>query len=191
MARYTTFGSGFYSRSRSRFGLAEPAQPLEKAVIGAVVPASSGVALVAFAWIGPNTSAGTEQRASENLETFSHQATMPLSAAYQSTTVTSPDPVFRKLAEVLTIHLSYVGAPVSLTIAVRLSLPGGWHSSVPLVASTAFSSSRHDREVTLNLHDISGRVKAAADVTGLPKDPEDMGFMPTFLTPVAAASRQS
>jgi hypothetical protein len=83
--------------------------------------------------------------------TFSYSAEVPKSAAYDDATVTAPDPVFRKLTDTVEIEYSYRGDPGTIAVAAELSMSSGWHSTVPLGSSEAFSEDSYTGTVSLDL----------------------------------------
>ncbi|MCW2600464.1 MAG: peptidase, partial [Frankiales bacterium] len=76
------------------------------AAVGAV-----GLALGALAWGGPLDTESTVSTHSANRMTFSYTAAVGRTPAYDGTTASSPDPVFRKLANDVDVHFTYTGAP--------------------------------------------------------------------------------
>lgn len=97
---------------------------------------------------------------------FSYIATVRPSPAYDTTTVTAPDPVFRRVAKSVTAHLTYHGAPGTMTVAVRLSTPDGWQTLVPLTAPERFTATDHEVKVPLDLAAFETRTAAAPAPAG-------------------------
>lgn len=64
--------------------------------------------------------------------TFSYTAAVPPSAAYDDTTVTSPRPIFRNLADTVDVTYRYAGPAGQLRVHAELSTAAGWSSTVPL-----------------------------------------------------------
>lgn len=102
---------------------------------------------------------------------FSYTAAVPPSAAYDGTTVTAPEPVFRKLTDTVDLHYAYQGTPGSIAVVAELSTQGGWHSSVPLTPATAFPGNRFEGAARLDLEAMDARAQAAAAATGIPAGP--------------------
>jgi len=131
-----------------------------------------GLALAAVAWTGPltekSTGKATGSTPGSGSMTFSYTASVPRSPAYDGTTVTSPDPVFRRLANTVDVHFAYQGTPGTVTVNAVLSTASGWHSRVPLAAPATFTTTGYDGTVRLDLLALDARAQAAAAVTGLP-----------------------
>jgi signal peptidase I len=152
---------------------------------GAALTAGAGVlglALAALGWTGPVDSSSTTQVRSARQMTFSYDATVPRTPAYDSITVTSPDPVFRTLANTVEAHFAYRGEPGTVTVAAILSTPGGWHSNIPLTAAVRFSGEQYQGTVRLDLKAFEARAKAAAAVTGLQATPVSIALTASVRT---------
>jgi signal peptidase I len=124
--------------------------------------------LGAMAWTVPVLAPAVTAERVPGSMTFSYDAAVPRTAAYDGTTARSPDPVFRRLARVVDVHFSYTGLPGSVVVDAELSAASGWRSTVPLAAATTFATSRYDGTVRLDLPALEGRAFAAAAVTGVP-----------------------
>ena len=174
MSRHTTT-----STSRSRAVALATAPPwLRTAAAATAVVAMLGLALAAWAWTGPVTKASTSQAQADRSMTFSYTASVPQTPAYDGTTVASPDPVFRKLANTIDVHYAYRGTPGSVTVSAVLSTAGGWHSIVPLAASKTFTTTGYHGTVRLDLKALDARAQAAAAVTGLPTNQVTVTVLP-------------
>ncbi|MDT4987952.1 MAG: hypothetical protein QOI74_2046, partial [Micromonosporaceae bacterium] len=112
---------------------------LQPAVAVTAVAAILGLALGAWAWTGPRDTLTTTPSSNTRQLTFSYTATVARTPAYDSTTVHSPDPVFRRLTNTVDLQLAYRGSPGSISVAAEISTPTGWHSSIPLAAPARFS----------------------------------------------------
>lgn len=143
-------------------------QWLRTAAAATAVVVILGLALAAWAWTGPVTKPAQSQAPAGRSMTFSYTASVPQTPAYDGTTVTSPDPVFRALANTVDVHFAYAGNPGMVTVSAVLSTAGGWHSTVPLAAPTTFTTTGYDATVRLDLKALEARAQAAAAVTGLP-----------------------
>src|SRR5665811_1860582 len=141
-----------------------------------------GLALAAWAWAGPVTKASTSQEQADRSMTFSYTASVPQTPAYDGTTVRSPDPVFRKLTNIVDVHFAYQGTPGTVTVSAELSTAGGWHSTVPLAAPTTFTTTGYDATVRLDLLALDARAQAAAAVTGLPANQVTVAVIPRVAT---------
>jgi signal peptidase I len=165
----------------SRFAKERPSRPwtvalatappwLQTAGAAATAVAVLGLALGALTWTGPFTMVAASQGPTTRSMTFSYTALVPHSPAYDGTTVISPDPVFRKLANTVDVHLDYRGSPGSVTVSAELSTGSGWHSTVPLAAPKTFTTTRYHGTVRLDLTALAARAQAAAAADGLPSD---------------------
>jgi signal peptidase I len=130
-----------------------------------------GLALAMLAWTGPLDSSATTKTTADRQMTFSYTAAVGRTPAYDTTTASSPDPVFRKLADRVDVHFTYRGDPGSVSVAAELSTAGGWHSTVPLAAPSRIAGMHHQGTVRLDLKALEARAQAAAAVTGLPASP--------------------
>ncbi|HET7386952.1 MAG TPA: signal peptidase I [Nocardioidaceae bacterium] len=134
----------------------------------------AGVALAALAWARPITTVETRNIESSQQMTFSYHATVPESAAYDRTTVTAPDPIFRNLTDSLDVHYAYQGQPGSIAVAAELSTSSGWHSTVRLGPRVNFDTATYAGSVRLHLDELEQRASAAAKVTGIPATQVDV-----------------
>lgn len=147
-----------------------------------------GIALGAFAWTTsasptvPPTGGGTTKADSDQTMTFSYTATVPESPAYDDTTVTAPQPIFRKLTDEVEVEYTYAGDPGSIAVVAELSTASGWHSTVPLGAPKTFDDDTYAGSVSLDLKALEKRAHAAADVTGIPASQVDVKVVPTVTT---------
>lgn len=136
----------------------------------AVLLTGLGAALAAPAWAGPPATTALTPGTAGRLD-FSYTAQVGHTPAYDTTTVTSPDPVFRKITNTVDLHLSYQGVPGSMAVTADLNTPGGWHSSILLAPAETFTGTRHETIVTLDLRSIDAKALAGASATGLPAAP--------------------
>ncbi len=143
--------------------------PLRAAAAAAATAAVIGLGLGALAWGGPvDTVSTTSTSSAVRSMTFSYSAAVPSSPAYDSRTVTSPDPVVRRLANDVKVHYAYRGVPGNVSVTVELSASSGWHSTVPLSRGPArLDGEGGGGDVSLDLNALDARAEAAAKVTGL------------------------
>ncbi len=133
----------------------------------AVVVAVAGAALGAVSWTRPattNVGAGTSVASTID---FSYAATVPPSAAYDGTTVTAPQPVFRALTDTVEVSYRYAGRPGTVAVDAELSSAGGWRSTLPLAGRQPLAGQQAG-SFRLELSSIEDRAKAASAVTGIP-----------------------
>jgi signal peptidase I len=156
---------------------------LRTAAAAAATLAVLGLSLGALAWhAAPDRLARTFPATGRQL-TFSYSAAVRPSPAYEGNTARSPDPVFRRLANTVEIHLAYAGDPGDLSVAANLSTPSGWHTSIPLAPTAEFLGNRKESAVGLDLHILDARAQAAAAATGLPSGPLTVAVTATIRTP--------
>jgi signal peptidase I len=132
--------------------------------------------LGAWAWTGPADAparAGTDAHMD-----FSYSAEVPRTPAYDDTTVRSPDPVFRQVADDIEVHYTYQGPTATISPVAELSTPGGWHTTVPLGDPTDVSAGTHRGTVKLDVAALEERAARAAKVTGLPASPLTIEVVP-------------
>lgn len=148
-----------------------------------------GLMLGAFAWTGPLDGQATTEVKSGTRMDFSYSAEVGTTPAYDGTTATSPDPIFRKLTEAVDVHFAYHGEPGSLRVTAELSTAGGWHSTVQLADPITITNTDHEGTVRLDLKQLEGRAEAAAAVTGLPATPLSITVQPEVTTASGAEFR--
>jgi signal peptidase I len=146
----------------------------------AAVVAVFGAALGLLAFTGPTTMTTTEKSPTGRQVTFSYSAHVVRSPAYDGTTVTSPDPVFRALANGVQVAFAYRGAPGSVAVDAELSTPSGWHSVLPLARSVTYRGDRYTGRVLLDLPALERRAQQAARVIGAPADSLTVRVRPRF-----------
>ncbi|NKX55427.1 signal peptidase I [Arthrobacter mobilis] len=176
MTRHTATVHGSYA--------ALAALPLPLRLVAALALAAGvlGLALAVPAWTGPLEESGEPRRTDGASMVFSYTADVGKTPAYDGTTATSPDPIFRKITDTVDVHMSYRGEPGALSVAAKLSTPGGWHSTVALAPEERFTGDRHEATVTLDLTALQDRADAAAAATGMPAEPVTIAFMPRIQT---------
>jgi signal peptidase I len=180
------FGAGVHRRStrrRRRSAMAQHAMPTARRVTGGgpsgwprslqIAWSITALVVVLAAALGvwalsvPSRQAGPASTTTRTV-TVGWTATVPESAAYDSTTVTSPDPVFRRLASSVRLSVDYVGPAGTLAVGARLSTSNGWHTDVPLVPASAVDGSGAPVTATLDLDALQARATAAASAIGVP-----------------------
>jgi signal peptidase I len=114
--------------------------------------------------------------------TFSYTAEVPKSPAYDDTTVTAPQPIFRKLTDDVEIEYTYQGEPGTVSVAAELSTASGWQSTVPLGSPKSFTEDTYTGTAALDLAALDRRAQAAAAATGIPVSQVDVKVVPTVTT---------
>jgi len=127
----------------------------------------AGVGLGAAAFTTPARAIVPRDVRSTRSMPFAYAAGVARSAAYDGTTARSPDPVFRRLANAVDVHLAYDGTPGTLAVAAELSADSGWHATIALAAPRDVPG-RYDATVRLDLAALERHARDAAAVTGLP-----------------------
>jgi signal peptidase I len=185
-------GGGAASR-RSRRKDSRPMPPRHRATpatsIGTLPPALSPVAagaaaagvaalaLSGLAWTRPASHLVPAVSSTPSTMQFSYLAHVPWSPAYDGTTVTAPQPVFRKLTNAVDVTYAYRGQPGTLTVTAELSTPGGWKASLPL-GGTRTIGRTYDGDARLDLRALQRRADAAAAATGLPAGEVSVAVIP-------------
>jgi hypothetical protein len=117
---------------------------------------------------------------------FSYSAAVGRSAAYDGTTATSPDPIFRKLANAVEVTYAYKGDPGTIAVTAELSTPSGWHSTISLAGPAAFTSEEYHGTVQLDLNAVDAKAQAAATATGVASGPVIVAITPQVTTDTGA-----
>ncbi len=125
------------------------------------------VALGGLSWTRPTTTATAALASVGSSLDFSYTATVPPSAAYDGTTVTAPQPVFRALTDTIEVTYAYDGRPGKIAVDAELSTASGWQSTINLAGVQPLAAQDEGR-VTLDLSALEDRAEAAAAVTGIP-----------------------
>jgi signal peptidase I len=176
---------------RSRRSLATLPQWATTAAATAAVVGVLGIALGVPAWTAstaPTTpGAGATTNDAGQSMTFSYTASVPESPAYDDTTVTAPQPIFRKLTDTVDVEYFYEGDPGTVAVAAELSTASGWHSTVPLSTPKTFTEDSYTGSVSLDLRALEKRALAAAEATGIPASQVDIAVVPTVTAPGSKA----
>lgn len=138
------------------------------ATVIAATAAVIGMALGAYAWGQPVTASENGTSTVGAQMTFSYSASVPRSPAYDDTTVTAPDPLFRTLVDQVQVEYAYQGVPGQISVSAELSSASGWHTEMPLHPAVTFDSSRHTGTVDVDLDALDARAQAAAEATSIP-----------------------
>ncbi|MEV4352300.1 signal peptidase I [Actinoplanes sp. NPDC049596] len=99
--------------------------------------------------------------------TYSYSAKVPKSAAYDDTTVTSPEPVFRRLADNVDLLTTYKGPAGIFDLSARLTNGTGWHTTLQLVDKRAFTDSVYEATAKFDLKSLVARADAASKAIGM------------------------
>ena len=173
MSRHTT------SASRSSAGPLVAAPPEWRTFAAATgMVGILGLALAALAWVGPSTAMATTQAAANRSMVFSYSAEVPRTAAYDGTTVSSPDPVFRTVVSALDVHFAYRGVAGRVSVTAKLSTSSGWHTTIALAEPVAVAGDGSVSTVRLDLAALDARAQAATVATGMPADLLTIGVVP-------------
>ncbi len=126
----------------------------------------TGLLLGALGWMRPATETVSGSGTPGESMTFSYSAAVPRSAAYDGTTAYSPDPIFRRLTNLVDLNLDYRGEPGRVLVMARLSSPVGWHTTIQLSQQQQFASSFFAGTVQLDLNALERRARAAGTAIG-------------------------
>jgi hypothetical protein len=107
---------------------------------------------------------------------FSYTAHVPPTPAYDDTTVTAPQPVFRRLTDSVDVTYSYRGLPGALTTTAQLSTASGWTTTIPL--GKVKVGKAYDGTAHLDLAVLQRRADSAAKTTGLPAGEVSVAVVP-------------
>lgn len=140
--------------------------PLRVLACAAALAALFAVALGVLGWMKPVTERHLTSGPNHTM-TFSYSAKVPRSPAYDSTTATSPDPIFRKLANLVDLRMRYVGTADTFAASAVLSDGSGWKTNVQLVSAKKVVAGSLDTTVSLDLNTLEAREKAAAAAIGV------------------------
>lgn len=131
-----------------------------------------GALLSVLAWTRPATVAAQVSASIDKSMDFSYSATIPSTPAYQGTEITSPNPVFRKLANIVDVTYVYRGPPGTITPQVVLSTTGGWRWTVPMGTpvdtGAASAGDGYTGTIALDLNALEAQAKAGTQAAGLP-----------------------
>jgi len=163
------------SRTRALIALPPALLPVAAGVAALGV---AGLALSGLAWIRPASASVPATSGTPAAVTFSYLAKVRPSAAYDGTTARSPQPIFRALADRVTVAYRYTGPPGTVAVAARLSTASGWTTTLPLSAPVKIDGS-YDGTVTLTLSDLERRAEAAAQVIRQPAGTVTVTVVPT------------
>jgi signal peptidase I len=141
-----------------------------------------GLALGVLAWNPATAKPAITAVKDPSQMTFAYSAAVGRTPAYDTTEARSPDPVFRRAADKVDVHLSYLGDPGRITVDAELSTSDGWHSTMPLAKPVSVAGETYQGTVRLDLGAIEARAKAAAAVTGTPPGEVDIAVRPRVET---------
>ncbi|GID25432.1 signal peptidase I [Paractinoplanes brasiliensis] len=117
-------------------------------------------------WTGPVVERVTVPAGPAQTTAFSYSAEVEPTPAYDSTTVTSPDPIFRKLVDRIDLRVRYDGPPGIFDLVAALSNGTGWRTSMTLVPAERFTATPYQKTVELDLDALSERADAASRAIG-------------------------
>jgi hypothetical protein len=146
--------------------------PLLRIVAGAAAAlALFSVVLGVLGWMKPVTERRVASSGPVQKLTYSYSAHVPRSPAYDTTTVTSPDPIFRKLTDRVAVRMRYEGSPGTFAANATLSDNSGWHTVLALFPAKKFEGNILDATADLDLKALEARERAAAATIGVPPTP--------------------
>lgn len=154
-------------RSTSAASLSSMPPALQPVAATAAALGLVGVALAGIGFTRPTTTASASLASVDSTLDFSYRATVPASAAYDGTTVTAPQPVFRALTDTVDVSYDYAGRAGKIAVDAELSTASGWRSKLQLSPQQPLKAEQQGT-VTLDLSALEDRAEAAAAVTGIP-----------------------
>ncbi|MEU4238060.1 DUF5305 family protein [Actinoplanes sp. NPDC026619] len=135
------------------------------AVVAAVLTVFA-LTLGILGWIKPVVELQAATKSPEQSIAYSYSATVPKSAAYDGTTVKSPDPIFRKLTDKANLNTRYDGPAGTFALTATLTNGTGWHTALTLVKKTSFTATNFDATIPLDLPALVARADDAARAIG-------------------------
>lgn len=135
-----------------------------------------GALLSGLSWTRPTHHVVAAAGGTTSSMRFSYIAHVPLTPAYDATTVTAPQPVFRKVTDAVDVTFSYAGLPGALTVNAELSTASGWRTTLPL--HSAIIGRTYEGVAHLDLAALQQRADAAASATGLPAGEVSVAVVP-------------
>ncbi|WP_127497651.1 signal peptidase I [Actinoplanes solisilvae] len=126
-----------------------------------------GAVLGVAAWTRPPSLSMPAPQPPARAVTFSYATTVAPTPAYDGTVITSPEPVFRTVANDVAVTYAYTGPPGQISVEARLSNAGGWHSTVPLSPERSFSGTADTGTVHLDLDALQARADTGAAAAGM------------------------
>jgi signal peptidase I len=168
---------GSWSTAMSAVKAVERLSPvLRTAAVLVAALTGFGIALAVLGWMGPIAERQSRVVGPGQTVTFSYSATVPSSAAYDGTTVTSPDPIFRKLISKVALHVGYQGHPGAISVSATLSDATGWHSTMLISPSKSFTGKTYDTTMNLDLAVFDKRARDAVTAIGGSPGPVSVGL---------------
>jgi signal peptidase I len=139
---------------------------LRAAAAVAVVLTVLALTLGVLGWMKPTVETRPTAQAPKQSITFSYSAKVPKSPAYDDTTVRSPDPIFRKLANKVDLSTRYDGPAGTLNLTATLTNGTGWHTAMTLMKNKSFAGTSYNATVPLDLPALVARADAASEAIG-------------------------
>jgi diguanylate cyclase (GGDEF)-like protein len=156
------------SQGIGRATVSAMARPRMRVAASAVAAAGLlGATLGVAAWTQPVQRSVSMPAPPAASMTFSYATTVPLTPAYDGTTVTSPAPVFRSVAEGVDVTFAYAGPPGKVAVDAELANATGWHSTIPLAEERSFTGNVYRGVVRLDLDSLEARANAGATAIGV------------------------
>ncbi|GGL99170.1 signal peptidase I [Nakamurella endophytica] len=161
-------------------------RPLQAVLAAVGVVVAAGLALGGYAFFVPATAPAADPSTHRSL-TVGYSATVPRTAAYDGTTVTAPEPVFRRITDDVTLQLAYTGPAGTLRVDVGLATDNGWHTTLRLAGPARTAGTGDTVEIPVDLAGWQDRAQAAAAAIGIPAGTVDVTLSPRVEVPGAAA----
>ncbi|GIE33442.1 hypothetical protein Ait01nite_064870 [Actinoplanes italicus] len=170
-------GGGSWATAAAVFKAVSRLHPVLRVLaVGTAVCGIVGLVFGVLGWMKPTTETVSRAGKAGESMTFAYSAEVPRSAAYDGTTVYSPDPIFRKLADVVDLHMNYRGEPGRVEVSARLSSQNGWHKTLNLSQPRQFTSDRYTGKIQLNLPSFDQLIAEAGKAIGADMGPTTLAI---------------
>ncbi|MFF5079910.1 DUF5305 family protein [Actinoplanes sp. NPDC000266] len=132
----------------------------------AIALAVTALLLGVLGWMKPIVETRTVAAPPSQSITYSYSAKVPRSAAYDGTTVTSPEPIFRRLTDKVDLVAKYTGPAGIFDMSAKLTNGTGWHTTIQLVEEEAFTGTSYQATAKFDLAALVARADAASRAIG-------------------------
>lgn len=171
-----------HSAAHTRHWAADVSRPVRNTVAIGAVAGAVGLIVAAAAWTQPTTELESGAVTGGRTMSFSYHADVLSSPAYDSTRVTAPAPIFRRITDELGLRYTYQGDPGTVIVTAELSAANGWHSQIALTEPVSFDDPDFTGTVRLDIEELEARAQAAAKAIGTPIEQVEVAVVPTVTT---------
>ncbi len=155
------------------------------------VLAALGIALAGFSALGifsfaqPVDRAVQKEARYEQSGSFSYSASVPSAAVYDADTVTTGEPVFRRLANEVDVAFAYRFASMSPSdvsgtqrLVALVTDTNGWRRTLPLTESASFEGNAFNVRGTLDLDRVQALIDSLESDAGVKRDHHEVFIVP-------------